>query len=40
MFIIKNKENFNSNEILEAQRYIYKLRNGGWPSTDWKGFTE
>lgn len=38
--IIKNKENFTSNEILEAQRYIYKLRNGGWPPSDWNGFKE
>jgi hypothetical protein len=38
--IMKNKENFNIKEILEAQRYIYKLRNGEWPPNDWKGFTE
>lgn len=38
--IMKNKENFTSNEILKAERYIYKIRNGGWPSSDWKLFAE
>jgi hypothetical protein len=38
--IMKNKELFNSEEIYEAQRYIFKLRNGEWPPPNWKGFEE
>lgn len=38
--IMKNKELFTSDEIFEAQRYIYKLRNGNWPPPNWNGFTE
>lgn len=38
--IMKNKELFTSDEIFEAQKYIYKLRNGNWPPPNWNGFTE
>jgi WXG100 family type VII secretion target len=38
--IIKNKDKFNSSEIYEAQRYIYKVRNGQWPLSNWKGYEE
>lgn len=36
--IMKNKDLYTSEEILFSQRYIYKLRNGEWPPTGWKGF--
>lgn len=29
---------FNAPEKLSAQKYIFKLRNGYWPPSDWKGF--
>lgn len=38
--IMKSKDKFNSSEIYEAQRYIYKLRNGQWPLPSWKGYEE
>ncbi|AKG37522.1 hypothetical protein VK70_00475 [Paenibacillus durus ATCC 35681] len=36
--IMKNKHLFNAAEIYEAQRYIFKVRNGAWPLSDWKGY--
>ncbi|WNS41053.1 zincin-like metallopeptidase toxin domain-containing protein [Paenibacillus sp. MMS20-IR301] len=38
--IMMNKSKFNAEEIYEAQRYIFKLRNGQWPPPSWKGFDE
>ncbi|MTH55002.1 transposase [Bacillus mangrovi] len=39
--IIENKHKYNQEEIYEAQRYIFSLRNNGmWPSKDWKGYDE
>ncbi len=38
--IIKNKDKFTTEEIYEAQRYMFKLRNGQWPPPNWKGFEE
>ncbi len=38
--IMKSNDKFNSSEIYEAQRYIYKLRNGQWPLPSWKGYEE
>ncbi|MGW9526792.1 WXG100 family type VII secretion target [Paenibacillus terrae] len=38
--LMKSKDKFNSSEIYEAQRYIYKLRNGQWPLPSWKGYEE
>jgi hypothetical protein len=38
--IMKNKDKFNDAEILSAQKYIYKVRNGHWPPPNWKGFEE
>jgi hypothetical protein len=38
--IMKNKSKFSAEEIYEAQRYIFKLRNGHWPPPSWKGFDE
>ncbi|MWJ29728.1 zincin-like metallopeptidase toxin domain-containing protein [Saccharibacillus sp. WB 17] len=36
--IMRNKAKFSSEEIYEAQRYIFFLRNGQWPMSKWKGF--
>nr|WP_241156834.1 zincin-like metallopeptidase toxin domain-containing protein [Bacillus sp. FJAT-42376] len=36
--IMENSNRYNSKEIHEAQRYIYQVRNGIWPSPDWEGF--
>lgn len=36
--IMRNKDLFLGDEIFEAQRYIYFIRNGNWPLPDWKGF--
>ncbi|WP_052410129.1 zincin-like metallopeptidase toxin domain-containing protein [Paenibacillus durus] len=38
--IMRNKDKFSVEEIYEAQRYIFKLRNGEWPPPNWKGFEE
>ncbi|SDZ03223.1 zincin-like metallopeptidase toxin domain-containing protein, partial [Thermoactinomyces sp. DSM 45892] len=38
--IMKNKGQFNSAEIHESQRVIFKYRNGYWPTENWKGFGE
>jgi hypothetical protein len=38
--IMKNKGELSIEEIYEAQRYIFKLRNGQWPLSNWKGFDE
>ncbi|MGW8959547.1 zincin-like metallopeptidase toxin domain-containing protein [Paenibacillus sp. NPDC055715] len=38
--IMKNKSRYSDAEILEAQKYIYYVRNGQWPLQGWKGFEE
>ncbi|WP_240517708.1 zincin-like metallopeptidase toxin domain-containing protein [Bacillus pseudomycoides] len=36
--IMKNKEKFIAEEIYEAQRYIFFIRNKQWPLPNWKGY--
>lgn len=36
--IMMNKDKFNDVEILFSQRYIFRVRYGQWPPSDWKGF--
>lgn len=36
--IMKNKDLYTVEEILFSQKYIFKLRTGGWPPPGWKGF--
>lgn len=36
--IMKCKEEFDDNEIYNAQYYIYTLRNGDYPPPNWKGY--
>lgn len=36
--IMKHKDEFDAEEIFNAQRYIYKLRNGEEPPPNWKGY--
>lgn len=36
--IMKYKNEFNSDEIYNAQCYIYKLRNGQCPPPNWEGY--
>ncbi|MBD8499953.1 hypothetical protein IFO66_16785 [Paenibacillus sp. CAU 1523] len=38
--IMKNKDIFTFQEIYEAQRYIFYIRNERWPLPDWKGYEE
>lgn len=38
--IMKHKEEFTSDEIWNAQRYIYFIRNGDFPFDDWPGYDD